>query len=570
MQNAFAGLRRWQDLALENWLASDGPWLCCATPGAGKTRLASRVIRVRKDEHRKPFAIVVCPTDSLKDQWAHSAHRSDGLNLTTSIRSGEGFPSAYDGACVTYAQLPTVASTVQTWVRHHGVSLLTILDEIHHCAESAVWGDGATRVGDCSDRVMALSGTPFRSDGAPIPFVTYDGGGFAAPQYAYTYAQAIADGVCRRVQFRLRDAVVRRKWSSERDAEECQWSSCSEDVGSWLQSGLVHDGDAVREIVNDCWFELQKMLDAGDQLAACGIHCMSSGRNDLDDKYVNKIGKVVRKITGMTPTIVHHGVQGASDEIRRFRESRSPADRFLVSIRQFGEGVDIPRCRVGGYLSNISSEMYLRQVVGRYVRNEDRLNGQPQYAVMVMPEVPVFRQFASCVEEEARVGLEMGERSRRECERETEPTDDRPTVQTVSVTGNGGSIVMSGDAFRMDDESVRKAESISAEFPAYPVGDLARIISRSASAGAASAVAEPPMHVQCAELRKKCNSIAFRIAKDNPDDFANVGHVHGEVNKRQGVPYGVENGQNWIEKRRGVEGLQQRLAILRAMMEALA
>lgn len=570
MQNAFAGLREWQELALENWLASDGPWLCCATPGAGKTRFASRVIRIRKDDHRKPFAIVVCPTDSLKDQWAHSAHRSDGLNLTTSIRSGEGFPSAYDGACVTYAQLPTIASTVQTWVRHHGVTLLTILDEIHHCAESAVWGDGATRVGDCSDRVMALSGTPFRSDGAPIPFVTYDGGGFAAPQYAYTYAQAIAEGVCRRVQFRLRDAVVRRKWSSEMDAEECQWSSCTEDVGSWLQSGLVHDGEAVREIVNDCWLELQKMIEAGDQLAACGIHCMSSGRNDLDDKYVNKIGKVVRQITGMTPTIVHHGVQGASDEIRRFRESRSPADRFLVSIRQFGEGVDIPRCRVGGYLSNISSEMYLRQVVGRYVRNEDRLNGQPQYAVMVMPEVPVFRQFASCVEEEARVGLELGERSRRESEREAAPTDDRPTVQTVSVTGNGGSIVMSGDAFSMDDESVRRAESISAEFPAYPVGDLARIISRSASAGVVSAVAEPPMHVQCAELRKKCNSIAFRIAKDNPDEFANVGHVHGEVNKRQGVPYGVENGQNWIEKRRGVEGLQQRLAILRAMMEALA
>lgn len=570
MQNASEGLREWQGRALDNWLASDGPWLCCATPGAGKTRFASRVIRIRSGEHRRPFAIVVCPTDSLKDQWAHSAHRSDGLNLTTSIRSGEGFPSAYDGACVTYAQLPAIASTAQTWVRHHGVSLLTILDEIHHCAESAVWGEGASRVGDCSDRVMALSGTPFRSDGAPIPFVTYDEGGFAAPQYAYSYAQAITDGVCRRVQFRLRNAVVRRKWSSENDAEECQWSSCAEDVGSWLQSGLVHDGDAVREIIDDCWHELQKMIDAGDMLAACGIHCMSSGRNDWDDKYVNKIGKVVRQITGMTPTIVHHGVQGASDSIRRFRDSRSPADRFLVSIRQFGEGVDIPRCRVGGYLSNITSEMYLRQVVGRYVRNEDRLNGQPQYAVMVMPEVPVFRQFASCVEEEARVGLEMRERSRRESDRETASAGDKPTVQTVSVTGHGGSLVMSGDAFSLDDESVRKAESISADFPSYPVCDLARIISRSASAASASALAEPPMHVKCKELRRQCVSLACKIARDNPDKFENVALVYAEVNRRQGVPYGVTNGQDWIEKRRGIDGLRQRLTILRAMMEAIA
>lgn len=571
MQNEFAGLRDWQKQALENWLASDGPWLGCATPGAGKTRFASRVIRVRKDAGRRPFAIIACPTDSLKEQWAHSAHESDGLNLTTTLRSGEGFPMAYDGACVTYAQLPTIARTIQTWVRHHGVQLLTVLDEIHHCSESAAWGDGAMQVGDYSDRVMALSGTPFRSDGSPIPFVTYDAAGFVVPQFRYSYAQAIAEGVCRRVMFRLRDATVRRKWSSDTDAEECVWSSCTEDVGSWLQSGLVHDGEAVRDIVNDCWIELRKMIDAGDSLAACGIHCMSSGRNDIDDKFVNKVAKVVRHITGMHPTVVHHGIQGAPELIRRFRSSRSPSDRFIVSIRQFGEGVDIPRCRVGGYLSNISSEMYLRQVVGRYVRNESRL-GAPQYAVMVMPDVPVFKTFASEVEKEAMVGLEMAERSRREASADPKEPSESPTVQTVSVTGQGGSVVMSGDAFSLDDDSVRKAESISAEFPAYPVGDLARIIHKSASASASAAACPPelPMHVQCKELRSRCSSIAFRIAKDNPDDFANVAHVLGEVNKRQGVPYGVKNGQKWIEMRRGVEGLRQRLAILQAMMEAYA
>jgi hypothetical protein len=417
--------------------------------------------------------------------------------------------------------------------------------------------------------VLALSGTPFRSDGNPIPFVTYDDLGFAVPQYAYTYSQAIADGVCRRVMFRLRDARVVRKWSTDSAAEECLWSKCGEDYGSWLQSGLVPDGDAVRDIITDCWSELTQMIEAGDRLAACGIHCKSSGHNDSDDKYVNKIAKVVRQITGHNPLVIHHGVPGVSEAIRRFRESRDPSDRFIVSIKQFGEGVDIPRCRVGGYLSNISSEMYLRQVVGRYVRYE-RGKGSSQYAVMVMPDVPAFRLFASQVEQEAKVGIQQAEERRRTDDSADRDNEDRPMVQTVSVVGEGGSLVMSGDLFSLEDDSVRRAEAIAAEFPAYPVGDLARIISRSSVADTACAVAEPPMNVRCKQLRSQCNSLAFSVAKACPDDFPSVKDVHAEVNRRQSVPRGVENGQKWIEHNRGADGLDQRLEILRNMKEEYA
>lgn len=568
MFNAFDGLRDWQKGAIERYLATDGPFLNVACPGAGKTRFASRVIAIHKKSSRKTFALVACPTDAIKDQWAASAHLSDGLNLTTRLASGDSIPAAYDGAAVTYAQLAGIAGTVKTWARN-GWDMLLIPDEIHHCAENAAWGEAASAIGGVSSRVLALSGTPFRSDGAPIPFVTYDALGFASPHYSYTYAQAIADGVCRRVMFRLRDARVKRKWSSASAPEECLWSQCGEDFGSWLQSGLVHDGDAVRDIITDCWSELSQMIEAGDRHAACGIHCKSSGHDDVDDKYVNKIAKVVRQITGHTPLVVHHKVPGVSEAIARFRESRDPADRFIVSIKQFGEGVDIPRCRVGGYLSNIASEMYLRQVVGRYVRYE-KGKGDSQYAVMVMPDVPAYRLFASQVEEEARIGLKQAEERRLRIDDEQRERDERPVVQTISVAGEGGSIVMSGDLFSLHDESVRKAEAIAAEFPSYPVGDLARIISRSVNADAACAVAEPPMDVRCTQLRRQCNSLAFSIHKACPDDFKTVGDVHIEVNRRQAVPYGVDNGQKWIEHNRGVDGLEQRRDILLKMKEDYA
>lgn len=568
MFNAFDGLRDWQKGAIERYLATDGPFLNVACPGAGKTRFASRVIAIHKKSSRKTFALVACPTDAIKDQWAASAHLSDGLNLTTRLSSGDSIPAAYDGAAVTYAQLAGIAGTVKAWARN-GWDVLLVPDEIHHCSENAAWGEGVSAIGGVSSRVLPLSGTPFRSDGAPIPFVTYDALGFAVPQYAYTYAQAIADGVCRRVMFRLRDARVKRKWSSASAPEECVWSQCGEDFGSWLQSGLVHDGDAVRDIVTDCWSELSQMIEAGDRYAACGIHCKSSGHDDVDDKYVNKIAKVVRQITGHSPLVVHHKVPGVSEAIARFRDSRDPADRFIVSIKQFGEGVDIPRCRVGGYLSNIASEMYLRQVVGRYVRYE-KGKGDSQYAVMVMPDVPAYRIFASQVEDEARIGLKQAEERRQRIDDEQRERDERPIVQTISVAGEGGSIVMSGDLFSLRDESVRKAEAIAAEFPSYPVGDLARIISRSVGADAACSVAEPPMDVRCTQLRRQCNSLAFSIHKACPEDFKTVGDVHIEVNRRQAVPYGVDNGQKWIEHNRGVDGLEQRRDILRKMKEDYA
>jgi len=83
-------------------------------------------------------------------------------------------------------------------------------------------------------------------------------------------------------------------------------------------------------------------------------------------------------------------------------------------------------------------------------------------------------------------------------------------------------------------------------------------------------VAEPPMNVRCKQLRSQCNSLAFSVAKACPDDFPSVKDVHAEVNRRQNVPRGVENGQKWIEHNRGADGLNQRLEILRNMKEEYA
>ncbi len=52
-----------------------------------------------------------------------------------------------------------------------------ILDEIHHAGDSRSWGDGVKAAFEPAVRRLMLTGTPFRSDDNPIPFVTYERGG---------------------------------------------------------------------------------------------------------------------------------------------------------------------------------------------------------------------------------------------------------------------------------------------------------------------------------------------------------------------------------------------------------
>ena len=61
-------------------------------------------------------------------------------------------------------------------------------------------------------------------------------------------------------------------------------------------------------------------------------------------------------------------------------------DRWLISINMVSEGVDIPSLRVMSYLTNITSEVYFDQVVGRL--SVGRATG------IFIPDDPIVREYA--------------------------------------------------------------------------------------------------------------------------------------------------------------------------------
>ena len=90
-------------------------------------------------------------------------------------------------------------------IRTERFKTLVILDEIHHAGDAMSWGEGVREAFEPATRRLSLTGTPFRSDINPIPFVTYAPGDDGIPRsvadFTYGYAHALADHVVRPVLF---------------------------------------------------------------------------------------------------------------------------------------------------------------------------------------------------------------------------------------------------------------------------------------------------------------------------------------------------------------------------------
>src|SRR5690625_7399042 len=103
------------------------------------------------------------------------------------------------GDQLTYAQV--ASKPILHRNRTEAAKTLVILDEVHHGGDALSWGESIREAFEPAERRLSLTGTPFRSDDAQIPFVDYvdDGTGVLRSRADYTYGYGPA----------LRDYVVR-------------------------------------------------------------------------------------------------------------------------------------------------------------------------------------------------------------------------------------------------------------------------------------------------------------------------------------------------------------------------
>ena len=361
-------------------------FLLVATPGAGKTLAACQAIRAAGAAQ----AVVVCPTTALRAQWADAADLL-GLHLDPRWRNADGaWRDEVDGVAVTYQQ---VASAPDLFAHHLARPTFVVLDEIHHAGESATWGTALRAAFDGARHRLALSGTPFRSDARAIPFVRYDEDRRCAPDFVYGYGDAVGEGVCRPLAFRLLDATLR--WRV--DAQETIAAFADE-------LDPTDDARRLRTAIDPSTPLLSQMLRDADALLlkARAVIPDAAGLVLCDDRaHARATGALLRTIAGEKPVVVVSDEPQAHARIDRFARGDASAPRWLVAVNMVSEGVDVPRLVLAAYATVKRTDLFFRQAVGRVVRRRGHDPGD-LVATVFLPADPTLTGCAERVEVELR------------------------------------------------------------------------------------------------------------------------------------------------------------------------
>src|SRR5690606_39335045 len=135
-----------------------------------------------------------------------------GIDLEPNRANADGpEPPHRHGIAVTYQSIAAGPKRQALAVAERPT--LLIADEPHHMGDQAAWGVKAQQAFGGAVFRLLLSGTPFRSDNSAIPWVEYDDEGMSRANYAYGYAEALVDRVCRPITFLPYDGEM--EWVSE-------------------------------------------------------------------------------------------------------------------------------------------------------------------------------------------------------------------------------------------------------------------------------------------------------------------------------------------------------------------
>lgn len=535
-------LRGWQRKALVKYLtAKPRDYLAVATPGAGKTTFALRIAAELLSDRTVDAITVVVPTEHLKIQWAQSAARN-GIALDPKFSNSNSQTSAeYHGVVVTYAQV--ASHPTRHRVRTENRKTLVIFDEIHHGGDAKSWGDAMREAFSDASRRVSLTGTPFRSDDSPIPFVNYepDESGYqrSRADHVYGYADALADGVVRPVVFLAYSGEARWRDSAGEEhaarlgepltAEQTAraWRTALNPAGEWMPAVIAAADKRLQQ-------KRQHVPDAGGMIIATN---QTTARAYAD---------LLTKITGEVPTVVLSDDPSASDRISQYSASTS---RWLVAVRMVSEGVDVPRLSVGVYATSASTPLFFAQAIGRFVRS--RRTGET--ASIFLPSVPNLLLLAS--EMEAQRNHVLGKPHRESDglddealeaaeKREDEKSELENGVEYLGADAELDQVIFDGASFGTATPAGSDEEADYLGIPglldAEQMRDLLRrrqdeqITKRTAEA-AVSGGPPPPRttHGQLRELRRELNALVtiahHRTGKPH-------GWIHNELRRICGGP----------------------------------
>jgi superfamily II DNA or RNA helicase len=502
-------LRSWQEEAVAAVLAHpQRSFLASATPAAGKTTFGLNVAHRMLSEGRVARVCVVAPTTHIARQWAADAARY-GLDLEPNRPNAAGAePRDRHGIAVTYQTLAAGPGIHRR--RCASAPTLLIADEPHHMGEQAAWGRSAQAAfADARFRLL-LSGTPFRSDNTPIPWITYGDDGVSKADYAYGYTDALLDGVCRPVTFHTYDGDM--EWMSDGRRRHADFSVGlpAAEAARRLRTALDPEGDWMAQVLRDADARLTD-LRSGPHADAGGLVVA------IDMEHADRLADRLARVSGEPPEIVTSETADASQRIARFAAG---SGRWLVSVLMVSEGVDVPRLRVGVYATTARTELFFRQVVGRFVRRTPAPREQMSH--LFLASDPRLKALAAQVEEERNHALVQ------------EAAGEAIAEQTPRAEASEAFRALSSSARRDEDvlRTTAPGEALQLFADAAPAAVPTALAAFTTTAAGPSRPVGESAHERRERLRDERRALVAAVSRRTGEAHR---AIHGRINRETGA-----------------------------------
>ena len=435
---------KWQEEALKAWLekrrvADD--FLLSACPGAGKTRFAMRGARQMLDDGSIERVVAVTPSRNLCRSWKDGAVREgveiaedwlDDREGVTLMRGMSGFVITYQGLTARSVEvLRKFCSRYRT---------LVIFDEPHHLTEDdeieQTWGPRASNAFAPSRFRLLTTGTPWRTDQSSIPWTCYDEDGFVKMDFQYTYRDGVRDGVVRPVYFHYEDSDNCRYAVGDDEIVFTSLLDVPESETGRTLATIFRPFDDWTTRILDRAIEKLNWIRAEEHSNAAGLVVCR------DTREASKVRSLIAERIGSDHVALAISDDGGNAVIEQFREN---SQKIIVAVQMVAEGTDIPRIRVGVYLTPRRTELTWHQLIGRTNRTTDAEEDQVFTAHWFIPKLPIFCKYAQSYEDDVRIALKDRE-AKEEREEKGKDWQDRPFVP-LEASGIDGGTVVRGEEF---------------------------------------------------------------------------------------------------------------------------
>lgn len=379
-------LRLWQteciQAALTKFILGHRHFLTLATPGAGKTVMASYLAKELLERDMVDLVLCFSPSTTV----------SIDFNKTLESVTGEQFNGQMGakGRSLTFQSMPHLDQNF--WDLLNRFRVFVIFDEIHHCAGSNLenanaWGEQILlNIQEKAKYTLALTGTPWRSDSIPIVLSQYcSRENEIHCDFTYGISRAISDKVCRHPKIVAIDNDNITLSGTKKDKVFSSFKGLLSESKYPYKEVLLNE-QVILHLVTQAAIKLDKIRlenrNAAGLIIACSV------------EHAKLIQRVSHRVLGEVAQIITYQEDAPADLIQQFRDNDS---KWVISVGMISEGTNIPRLQVCCHLTNIKTEMHYRQILGRILRRTSLPN---QNAYLYMLAEPQLLEYAHRIEQD--------------------------------------------------------------------------------------------------------------------------------------------------------------------------